>query len=171
MAILAAPAFDSGSNGSYGAMNITNSTTLDMPPDGIFHCTTINIAAGANVRFNRNALNTPVYLLAQSNVVISGGLDLNGEPAAQRLGSWNPGLGGPGGFDGGFGAYGNLPPSNGQGPGGGKVTGGDAVHAVPNSLNTNVYGNVLCSPLVGGSGAAGGLAFVEYGGAGGGGAI
>src|SRR6266550_473614 len=70
--------FNSGSDGSYGPLSPTSNTNLDMPPDGIFHCTTINIPNGVIVYFNRNGLNTPVYLLAQSNVVISGALNLEG---------------------------------------------------------------------------------------------
>lgn len=62
----AADPFTSGSTGAYGEMNITANTTLALPPDGIFHCTTINVASGATLRFNRNALNTPVYLLARA---------------------------------------------------------------------------------------------------------
>lgn len=37
--------FDSGSIGPYGPMNITSNTVLDLPPDGIFHCTTITVEA------------------------------------------------------------------------------------------------------------------------------
>src|SRR5437667_5434601 len=45
-ALLAWPAaaqtnFNSGSDGSYGALNITSDTTLDLPTNGIFNCTTI----------------------------------------------------------------------------------------------------------------------------------
>src|SRR5439155_17308437 len=114
--IAAQAQFSSGSNGSYGALNPTSSTNLDMPPDGIFHCTTVNIPAGVTVGFNRNALNTPVYLLAQSNVVISGAITVEGYPGGN-----GPGQGGPGGFDGGFPAIQGYPPSDGQGPGGGKA--------------------------------------------------
>ena len=61
---LQAQTFSSGSDGSYGPMIITNNTTLDMPADGIFHCTTITIASTFNLSFKRNLLNTPVFLLA-----------------------------------------------------------------------------------------------------------
>src|SRR5260221_13612653 len=64
--------FSSGSDGSYGPLNVTSNTVLDLPPDGKFLCTTITIANGTTLSFRRNALNTPVYLLATSNVVISG---------------------------------------------------------------------------------------------------
>src|SRR5260370_15236855 len=78
--MLSAAAFDSGSDGSYGALTVADgvTTNLDMPPDGIFNCTTITIGNYAYVNFNRNARNTPVYLLAQSNVVIRGAIYLLG---------------------------------------------------------------------------------------------
>src|SRR2546430_13778595 len=70
--------FDSGSDGSYGPLDITANTTLDLPPDGILKCTTITIASGATLKFNRNALNTPVYLLATGNVTLDGTIDVSG---------------------------------------------------------------------------------------------
>src|SRR5258708_33809346 len=97
--------FSSGSDGSYGPLNPTISTNLDMPANGIFNLTTINIPNGVTVRFNRNALNTPVYLLAQSNVVISGTIDVSGGFSSGS----SPGRAGPGGFDGGVGSFQNSP--------------------------------------------------------------
>ena len=41
----AAP-FNSGSTGAYGPINVTSNTTLAMPADGVFHCTTINVGSG-----------------------------------------------------------------------------------------------------------------------------
>src|SRR5687767_12509190 len=58
--LLRAQGFTSGSDGSYGPMNITSNTVLQLPPDGIFRCTTINVGAGFTLRFLRNPLNTPV---------------------------------------------------------------------------------------------------------------
>src|SRR5881296_1745549 len=71
--------FSSGSDGSYGPLNITSDTTLDLPTNGIFNCTTISVARSMTLRFNRNPLNTPVYLLATSNVVIDGVIDVSGK--------------------------------------------------------------------------------------------
>jgi hypothetical protein len=163
-----AQTFDSGSDGSYGPLNVTTSTNLVVPPDGIFHCTTINISPGGGnnvVTFTRDALNTPVYLLAQSNVVLSGTISIAG---GNYSGS-NPGRGGPGGFDGGFGPIQGYSASDGQGPGGGKVSANSGgVFALPQTGNSNVYGNTLLVPLLGGSGGAGGAG---GGGGGGGGAI
>src|SRR5262245_43900027 len=74
-------AFSSGSDGSYGPINVTSGTllTLDMPPDGIFRCTTIFVAADGALRFRRNPLNTPVYLLATNGITIQsrGSIDVS----------------------------------------------------------------------------------------------
>jgi hypothetical protein len=168
-----APVFDSGSNGSYGAMNITQDTTLDMPPDGIFHCTTITVAANRTLRFNRNALNIPVYLLAQGEVTINGTINVSGS----AFNSSTPGAGGPGGFDGGFAGFGSGQSSiggDGHGPGAGrnnrKFAENGAVFSRP-SYNTNTYGNALLSPLIGGSGGAGSDGSPGGMGGGGGGAL
>src|SRR5262245_14003597 len=68
-----AQTFTSGSTGADGAFNPpTGTTTLTLPPGGVFNFTTINIPAGATVRFTRNASNTPVTMLASGNVTIGG---------------------------------------------------------------------------------------------------
>lgn len=159
--------FSSGSDGSYGALNVTSNLTLDLPTNGVFHCTTISIEAGATLTFNRNILNTPVYLLATGDVNIAGTINVSGSNNNGSI----PGKGGPGGFDGGFGAFQGFPAGDGQGPGGGSTTGsrqGAAFAFDGISGNTNIYGNTLLSPLIGGSG---GGAFGPSGGHGGGGAI
>ena len=111
-----AQSFDSGSDGTYGAINCTSGTcTLDMPPDGIFRCTTITVSGTATLKFNKNALNTPVYLLATGDINIIGSINVAGGNANSfpRAG----GVGGPGGFDGGNPGMGSsVPPSDGQGP-------------------------------------------------------
>lgn len=165
--------FDSGSNGSYGPLNITENTTLDLPPDGVFHCTTINVSGGRTLRFNRNPLNTPVVLLAQGDVTIAGTIDVNGANASGAIG----GAGGPGGFDGGFGGFGPSAPFNrggdGHGPGRGLNANNQraAAHATGAASNDRTYGNVLIVPLIGGSGSAGADGNPGHGGGGGGGAI
>ena len=177
--------FNSGSDGSYGPLNITSNTTLSMPASGIFHCTTINIAAGTTLRFTRNALNTPVYLLATSNVTVSGIIDVSGSDANPAIPTG--GAGGPGGFDGGKPGFGSsVPPGAGYGPGGGRggVTtsggtidahgGGSYSTAGTYGSSTNdgaIYGSPLLIPLVGGSGGGGGTGSPGVGGGGGGGAI
>ncbi|WP_126455871.1 hypothetical protein [Sulfuriflexus mobilis] len=121
-------AFTSGSTGSDGAFSPTVNTQLQLPPDGIFNFTTVNIPSGVTVTFQKNTTNTPVTILASGDVTIAGTLDLSGTAAANvgAAGDGNigddglPGLGGPGGFDGGRGgiAGSNAPGSSGIGPGG-----------------------------------------------------
>lgn len=152
--------FDAGSDGSYGPIQITTNTTLDLPPDGIFRCTTITIAAGATLRFNPNPLNTPVYLLAQNEVAVAGTIDVSGT----GYNGWQPGQGGPGGFCGGYGGLGidlNYLGGDGQGPGAGRNLNTPqgyhyaGVHATNVNANNRVYGNSLLVPLLGGSGGCG----------------
>src|SRR5258708_6719921 len=108
--------FSSVSTGADGPLNVTTDTTLNLPADGIFNFTTIDVVSTATLRFNRNLLNTPVYLLATGDVVMNGAIDVSG---GSRSGG-SPGQGGPGGFDGGFGSFQGFPDGEGQGPGGGK---------------------------------------------------
>ena len=172
---LCAAPFDCGSSGAYGAMNITNSITLNLPPDGVFHCTTITVATGKTLRFTNNALNTPVYLLATGDAVISGTIDMSG----YRGNGYSPGKGGPGGFDGGNGGgrySGQTNGGDGLGPGCGRNKPGlrDASFgSIPpfSPSNTNKYGSLLLCPLIGGSGSAGTDGEPGRGGEGGGGAL
>jgi len=172
MVVVSAAPFDSGSTGAYGPINVTSNTTLEMPADGIFHCTTIHVPAGLSLRFAPNPLNTPVYLLATGAVTIVGTLDVSG--AINSGGA--PGRGGPGGFDGGYGGFGLGDTSkggDGQGPGGGRNLARwyGAAYTAAAGFNTNKYGNSLCIPLIGGSGGSGGDGNPGPGGGGGGGAI
>lgn len=184
-----AETFSSGSDGSLGELNVTTAdVTVTLPPDGRLNYTTVTIAAGKFLRFERNARNTPVFLLAQGDVEVKGIIVLSGQAGPDTRIS---GLGGPGGFDGGkpgvsgFGA--NIPPGDGYGPGGGgggdaslSATGaGSGGHATRGKGNSSfegsAYGSPLLIPLIGGSG-GGGQAGVPgagpgFGGSGGGGAI
>lgn len=167
--------FNSGSDGSYGPLNNTSNTTLDLPTNGIFNCTTITVASGVTLTFNRNPLNTPVYLLATGDVAINGAVDVSGGSPNGRT----PGAGGPGGFDGGWGGYGGTGfggtglGSDGQGPGGGRNAGCSfgGSFGTQGGNGTSTYGNSLLIPLIGGSGGAGSNGNPGGGGAGGGGAI
>ncbi|MFD0668893.1 hypothetical protein ACT80S_14325 [Ramlibacter sp. MAHUQ-53] len=112
-ASLSAPshAFDSGSTGADGALAPTVNTEIQLPPSGVLNYTSINIPQGVTVKFKRNTLNTPVYLLVSGNATVAGFLDLRGEDAKDSgtygsgvLGDDGlPGAGGPGGYDGGRG--------------------------------------------------------------------
>jgi hypothetical protein len=194
ISILHSQTFELGSNGSYGAITLTQSqqVTLQVPPDGVFHCTTISLAFRSRLTFSKNAANTPVYLLA------TGDITMGSEAVIDVSGNENngiaPGIGGPGGFDGG---QGGDTPGDGQGPGGGKsgwVANGVQFGAKPGNLEYrgsgsfttksssaaqtttagNTYGNALLLPMIGGSGGGGGKASTlqyAFGGGGGGGAI
>jgi hypothetical protein len=178
---LGAQAFTSGSTGADGALDVTAAdVTVNLPPEGILHYTTITIAAGRTLRFKPNALNTPVYLLATGDVTIAGSINLNGSPGNGVSG----GLPGPGGFAGGNPGSAGPEAGDGHGPGGGKAgsnsagadgagAGGFATKA--NSGNSTrhgaSYGSALLLPLVGGSGGGGTTGTPGNGGGGGGGAV
>ena len=186
-----AQAFNSGSTGADGAFNPASSTTLALPPDGVFNFTTINIPAGVTVRFARNAANTPATLLASGNVSIAGTLDVSaaagGTGALGTSLASNAGAGGPGGFDGGTGTNGivatvggsGLGPGGGAGGGVGAGGGGGGFAArggvaLGGAAGGEAYGAPALLPLVGGSGGGGGgAAFgnTGCGGGGGGGAL
>ena len=159
-------------------MDITSSTSLQLPPDGIFNCTTITVAQGATLTFSNNSLNTPVYLLATGDVNINGTIDVSGQNGVGNI----SGLGGPGGFAGGYSGSmmaGQSAGGDGLGPGGGKanvtsgVYGSALIFSGYQSIynNTNTYGNSLLIPLVGGSGGGGSDGTSGPGSGGGGGAV
>jgi hypothetical protein len=123
-------AFESGSTGADGAFAPVANTELELPPDGIFNFTTIDVPAGVTVTFRRNTANTPAILLASGNVTIGGTLDLSGKAAASAgaAGDGNiaddgvPGDPGIGGHRGGVGGRAGTPLNEGGagiGPGGG----------------------------------------------------
>jgi len=148
------PTIDVGSDGTYGPINITENTRLQIPPDGIFHATTVNVAQGAQLSFTRNLRNTPVYILAQGDVTLDGEIFMS---ATGRGGA-------PGGFDGGF------LDSDGYGPGGGSHDPQVAVQLYDAGSVTS-YTSPLLIPLVGGSGGAGSTATADRPSSGGGGAL
>lgn len=123
-----AMAYESGSTGADGAFSPQVDTTVQLPEDGVFNYTTVNIPTGVVVSFEKNVTNTPVVILASGDVTIAGTLNVsatNGADTAAK-GDGNlgddgiPGRGGPGGFDGGSGGTIDSPlGGNGLGPGGG----------------------------------------------------
>lgn len=184
-------AFNSGSTGADGAFNPQVNTELQLPPDGVFNFTSVNIPNGVTVTFKRNATNTPAVILAQGDIVIEGTIDVSAKPPAPLGGDLSddglPGVGGPGGFDGGHGTIKGVTDAaagDGLGPGAGgggayRQRGGCAGHATAAVCGTRpggAYGSSLLRPLIGGSGGGGhgGSEFGETttgGGGGGGGAI
>lgn len=173
------PRFDSGSTGHEGALNITKAGETYFDPvamklnpvvPGVFHFTTINIAAGSILKLTENVYHGPAYFLASGDVTIAGQINLDGEPGAcgptfpsQRT----PTVAGSGGFSGGIGGNATTnPPLSGNGPGGGKEGTAGQNNASGGSNTANQY----LTPLVGGSGGGGavGNPFGGMGGAGGG---
>lgn len=136
--LCAAPAMaavNSGSTGADGEFNPTVNTEVVLPPSGVLNYTTVNIPLGVTVKFKKNATNTPVYMLATGDVVIAGTIDIQGgtAPSAGTQGDGvladdgNPGIGGPGGYDGGRGGRDDVALTlsiirggAGLGPGGGR---------------------------------------------------
>lgn len=169
-----AQTFSSGSTGADGAFAPAVTTTVTLPPNGIFNYTTVAIPAGVTVTFAKNAINTPVTMLATGDVTIDGIIDVNGTNGTAGTSTQparTPGVaGGPGGFAGGNGAAPNAgtPATVGLGPGGG-------IPCCPSGTSRNgKYGAsssfVSVLPVFGGSGGAGGSNFGALaGGAGGGG--
>jgi hypothetical protein len=191
--------FSSGSTGADGAFAPTSSQTITVPASGVFNYTTVSIPTGVTITYLRNSANTPLTILATSDVNIIGSLVLDGQ---QGSGSGFGGLGGPGGFTGGGGGLNAGAGSIADGPGGGRggplstdqqVCGGgsgggyqiagSAGGAITTSCNASLtvsaapgtsYGSRAIVPLLGGSGGGGGCGFglkTGGGGGGGGGAI
>lgn len=181
----AQPTFNSGSDGSEGALTITTPGTyqffdsasigrqLDPDGDGVYHFTTITIASGVTIDMTRS-LHGPVVWLATGRVQIDGLIDLDGSDGhPDGDGQANAAVAMPaaGGFAGGPAARSNSPAQAGGGPGGGQVhslahgSGGGAGYVGPggNGLaggtpagSGRAYGNAFLLPLIGGSGGAGG---------------
>lgn len=172
--------FDSGSDGSDGALNLTELGTIIFDPrsfdppldpdgDNVYHFTTINIGESVTVRMRAPELRGhPVIWLASGDVQIDGVLDLSGEdghPATNLISDRRPSIPGAGGYPGGVGGTGTSPNRAGLGPGGAPARacdggcGNNASHATlgRGGLGTGpVYGNAFLVPLLGGSGGSGG---------------
>ncbi|MEO6035871.1 MAG: hypothetical protein ABIQ35_11495 [Verrucomicrobiota bacterium] len=171
--------FNAGSDGNLGDVIITASTNLDLPPSGKLHFRSLNVNSGATLGFNRNARNTPVFILAQTEVVVNGTINVDGGGRPLNSG----GRGGPGGFDGGKPGFGaESLPGGGYGPGAGNAgtlnncsiadnpQGGSFGTLGIGAPGGRTYGNTFLIPLVGGSGGGGSQGSL-MGGGGGGGAV
>jgi len=147
-----------------------NTMEIPLPPDGVMVFDNLNlverppyIGYGLTVRFIRNAANTPVTLLVSGNVNIGTRVTLMLSGDNGVAGSTNDlgkgGLGGPGGFRGGEGAYqlvnfGTLGGA-GLGPGGG-AGGVSNYYASGHGGGGTFLGAPDLLPLLGGSGGGGG---------------
>ncbi len=162
-------------------------------PDGIWNFTTIDIGQ-IEVKFRKNAANSPVIWLATGDVIINGHINLDGSDGYQGyVGGTEPfntpAPGGPGGYDGGLGGYfetatgNNVPGNPGMGPGGGAaslIDGGNGNLDGYHASHFETYNSPSLQALSGGSGGGGAAstyysALIESGrggnGGGGGGAI
>lgn len=186
----AAATIDAQSDGSDGALNVTDSDlTIDLrqavtgswnqPGTGlgvydptkwavVFKYSSINIASGRTVKFINHPSNAPVVWLVQGIATIAGTVNLSGEGGTEQNRESVPG---PGGFPGGRGTSAGSPATAGHGPGGGGIGRGAGYATVGNNVMTGlldgglVYGNASILPLLGGSGGGGSA---NGGGAGGG---
>lgn len=168
--------FSSTSNGSDGALSLTTPGTvlfdprtftppLDADGDGIYHFTTITVAAGVTVRLRGDIINAPVIWLAQGAVQINGTIDASGQDgfSAASTTQRTLTLPGAGGYGGGYPGVGGNPPGAGLGPGAGPTPcPNNVAYARPGGFT----GNQFLVPLIGGSG--GGAQGSLAGGAGGG---
>lgn len=112
---LAAHAFDPGSSGTDGALDLTGQSGevlfnpavlgIDADRDNVFHFTSVNIPEGVTLRMRDDLTPGPVHWLVQGDVVISGVLDLSGEDGVEVSGVPNNqprAIPGPGGYAGGL---------------------------------------------------------------------
>jgi hypothetical protein len=189
-----AQTFDSGSDGSDGALDVPGSLgTIDFEPrdtarwgrvldadgDGVFNFTTIIIRGGTTLKMRADRIARPVYWLATGDVSIpgGGGIDLGGAAgtATNNLGSRRQlPVPGSGGFTGGAGGTGSVPATDGEGPGGGRASVILCNTGVRRCGAGGTYpGNRYLIALTGGSGGGGGVwdDGIYYGGGAGGGGI
>jgi hypothetical protein len=164
--------FDSGNPATdFAGATMTSATTMDiqLPPDGVMVFNSITLRErppyvggyGQTIRFIRNAANTPVTLLVSGNVTIGQyvTLTVSGDAGVSGSNVGKGGLGGPGGFRGGDGAYQlvNFARMGGAGSGpGGGAGGNDTYYANGHGANASFVGAPDLLPLIGGSGAGGG---------------
>lgn len=196
----AAQVFDSGSDGSDGALilpagqgtivfdprdTVRWGKVLDPDGDGVYHFTTITIGSGTTLKLSGDKVNKPVHFLASGAITISGDLNLDGggwtAPTQLHLRRQVP-IPGSGGYAGGAGGrIGGEPATAGEGPGGGSggVTSGSTQYgALCNSTHIcgkggTFTGNRYLVPMIGGSGGEGARSSdgTFYSGGAGGGAI
>jgi hypothetical protein len=147
--------------GAYVAPTVNS--VIALPSNGILDYTTFNVPDGYTVTFTKNAANTPVFIRTSGDVVISGIINVSalisptasGEAGNGNLGDdGQPGIGGPGGYDGGrgglsplFGGAALQMGGSGKGPGGGSLAA---------AANPDWWGVASWLPCGGGGGGFGG---------------
>ncbi len=182
---------DVGSDGSDGALTVSQNTVIDLglaatgdwttpgtgdgvyDPDKwavVFKYSSVEITGGT-VSFVNHPKVAPVVWLVQGDVTINGALFLSGQDATG--GNYTHSEPGPGGFRGGRSrASAQSVNSGGFGPGGGSGdfgsgAGGGSYAEAGQNTSGPTYGNSRILPLIGGSG-GGGASNSHAGGAGGG---
>lgn len=175
-----------------GTQSSFRSLVIPLPEDGIFVFDSVNIAPRPSdnclisIGFQRNAANTPVTILVKGNVTMTGTSCTHSNIHVNAAGGTTGnvqfvgagGLGGPGGFRGGDGAYQTMNAASDGGAGFGPAGG---LGATASPFIQGRLGSFLGSPdllpLVGGSGGGGGASTSASagcaggGGGGGGGAL
>ncbi len=185
--LLAQGSFNSGSNNSDGALDLTgqqgnvwfypNNYPGNQHAQGIFNWTTITIPSGATLKLSGFITGMPLYFLASGNVNVQGTIDLSGTKGADYttdVANRIPAAPGPGGYTGGVGGnWSNpthFPGESGNGQGGGRGAG-----TVQGAGSGGVFSaSLYLIPLVGGSGGGGAMYYTnqyDAGGGGGGGAL
>jgi hypothetical protein len=172
--LLAQSSFNSGSDGSDGALDLTGQQgTVWFYPNtypgsqqvhakGIFNWTSITVPAGVTLKLSGFITGTsmPLYFLASGNVNVQGVIDLsgsNGASVTNDVGARVPTAPGPGGYTGGVG--GNtasrtlFPGESGSGQGGGRGAGSGGGGGTGGVFSASGY----LIPLVGGSGGGGAM--------------
>ncbi len=174
-----AQTFNSGSNGSDGALDFTwavpatgtrtvifdpsdpatfdpaSPRRLDVDNDNIFHFTTVLIPANVTVVLTATKLNwAPVYWLTTGDVVIEtlGGLSLTGAPGHAESSQGEarfPSIPGPGGFPGGRGASALNPSQAGFGPGAGQPPSCDCNSASGSHVTLGISLSGVAGPIYG----------------------
>ena len=125
-----------------------NVVTITNKANGIFNFKKVYIATNWVVNFTKNTLNTPVYLLATTDVTVEGTIDVSATNGTVTT----PGIGGPGGFDGGFPGIQIGTQTVGFGPGADPNFSGGG-YALPGP--GPAYGVIDILPNIGGSGGGG----------------
>src|SRR5688572_15052484 len=83
---LAAQNFDAGSTGALGDVVITSNTTINLPDDGKLHFRSLKVNSGNTLTFGKNPRNTPVFILAQTEVIVEGTINIDGSARTRNTG-------------------------------------------------------------------------------------
>jgi hypothetical protein len=150
-----------------------NMNEPDADGDGKYEFTSITVPYPVQVRFVKDAANSPVEWHATGDVLIDGYIVVDGQDAPTNSGAGLFAAGGPGGANGGIGGVrfdvsGSYAGTPGAGAGGG-APGVTSNQFAQHGTFSGIYGNALQQPLLGGSGGGGGGSSASANGGNGGG--